>query len=164
MYYSEINAMTTLVQIEKFLAHKRLAMVGVSSNPKDFSRGLFQELRRRQYDVVPVHPHASEIDGVACCRRVEDIHPQVEAALLMTAPGVTADVVRQCQAAGIRSVWMYRAGGSGAVSPEAVAFCAENGMALVAGECPFMFLPETAWFHRFHGLCRKVLGAYPTPA
>jgi len=32
---------------------------------------------------------------------------------------------------------------------------------VVAGECPFMFLPETSWFHRFHGFCRKVSGKYP---
>jgi hypothetical protein len=32
---------------------------------------------------------------------------------------------------------------------------------VVAGECPFMFLPETPWFHRLHGFCRKVVGRYP---
>ena len=155
--------MTTLAQIEKFLRHKRLAMVGVSRDPKHFSRGLFQELRRRQYDVVPVHPDASEIEGVACCRSVEEIAPPVEAALLMTAAGVTAGVVRQCHAAGIREVWLYRAVGAGSVSPEALEFCAANGMSVIAGECPFMFLPESAWFHRLHGFCRKALGAYPIP-
>jgi len=36
-------------------------------------------------------------------------------------------------------------------------------MSLVAGECPFMFLPETPWFHRLHGFCRKLVGSYPEP-
>jgi hypothetical protein len=34
-------------------------------------------------------------------------------------------------------------------------------MSVVAGECPFLYLPETPWFHRFHGFCRKIAGAYP---
>jgi len=32
---------------------------------------------------------------------------------------------------------------------------------VVAGQCPFMFLPETAGVHRFHGLVRKIMGRYP---
>lgn len=153
--------MTTLTQINNFLGRKRLAVVGVSRNPKDFTRSLFQELRRREYDVVPVNPDAAEVDGLRCYAHVQEIQPPVEGALLMTSPAVTDQVVRECQAAGIRDVWMYRAAGAGAVSPGAVAFCEAHNMSLVAGECPFMFLPETSWFHRFHGFCRKVTGKYP---
>jgi hypothetical protein len=56
---------------------------------------------------------------------------------------------------------MYRAVGRGAVSPEAVSFCEANGMSVVAGQCPLMFLPGAAWFHRFHGLVKKIAGSYP---
>jgi uncharacterized protein len=79
----------------------------------------------------------------------------------MTKPAATDQVVCECQAAGIHRVWMYRGGGTGAVSPNAVRFCEDNGISVVAGECPFMFLPRTAWFHRFHGFCKKVTGRYP---
>ena len=153
--------MTTMAQINDFLGLKRLAVVGVSRNPKDFTRSLFQELRRREYDVVPVNPDASEVDGLRCYAHVEEIQPPVEGALLMTSPAVTDQVVRECQAAGIHDVWMYRAAGAGAVSPGAVTFCEAHNMTVVAGECPFMFLPQTSWFHRFHGFCRKVTGKYP---
>jgi hypothetical protein len=36
-----------LETIEDFLAQKRVAMIGVSRNPKDFSAVLFEELRKR---------------------------------------------------------------------------------------------------------------------
>ena len=153
--------MTTLTQINSFLGRKRLAVVGVSRNPKDFTRSLFQELRRREYDVVPVNPDAVEVDGLRCYAHVDEIQPPVDGALLMTNPTATGQVVRECQAAGIRDVWMYRAAGAGAVNPEAVAFCADHGMSVVAGECPFMFLPDASWFHRFHGFCRKLTNRYP---
>jgi len=34
----------------------------------------------------------------------------------------------------------------------------------VAGYCPYMFLPQTPFFHRFHGFLMKVTGAYPAPS
>jgi hypothetical protein len=153
--------MTTQAQIHDFLGRKRLAVIGVSRNPTDFTRSLFQELRRRQYDVVPVNPDATEVDGLRCYAHVEEIAPPVEGALLLTNPAVTEQVVRDCAAAGIRNIWMYRATGAGAVSPGALTFCEAERMSVVAGECPFMFLPETAWFHRLHGFCRKLTGKYP---
>jgi len=97
--------------IENFLAHKRIAMVGVSRESKDFSVTLFKELRRRGYEVVPVNPKTSEVLGQPCFARVQEIQPPVEAALLMTSPDVTDEVVHDCAEAGIRRVWMYRAGG-----------------------------------------------------
>jgi predicted CoA-binding protein len=52
--------------IEEFLAQKRIAMIGTSRNPKDFSGLLFHELERRGYDIVPVNPKASEVMGRPC--------------------------------------------------------------------------------------------------
>jgi predicted CoA-binding protein len=153
--------MATYLQVQEFLGQKRLAVIGVSHDAQDFTRSLFHEFQQRGYDVVPVNPGVSEVAGCRCYAHVGDIQPPVAGALLLTKPAVTDTVVRECQEAGIRRVWMYRAGGAGAVSPAAVAFCESNGMSVVAGECPFMFLPETPWFHRFHGFCRKLLGSYP---
>ena len=70
-------------------------------------------------------------------------------------------MVRECHEAGIRRIWMYRAVGAGAVSIQAVEFCERNGMSVVAGECPFMFLPGSGFPHNFHGFCKKMLGSYP---
>jgi len=150
-----------LETIEDFLAQKRIAMIGVSRNPKDFSADLFQEFRRRGYDMVPVNPKVSEVMGQPCYARVQDIQPPVDAALLMTKPEITDEVVSDCVAAGVRRVWMYRAGGKGAVSLKAVAFCQERGIQVIPGQCPFMFLTGAAGVHKFHGFFRKITGRYP---
>jgi predicted CoA-binding protein len=52
--------------IEDFLAENRIAMVGVSREPKGFSRMLFEELSKRGYDMVPVNPNAPEVLGRPC--------------------------------------------------------------------------------------------------
>ena len=151
----------TLRTIETFLAQKRLAFVGLSRDAKDFSRMLLAELETRGYDVVPVNPNATEVAGKRCFPSVSAIQPPVEAALLLTTALATDDVVIDCAAAGVRYIWMYRAVGRGAVSEAAVAFCRAKGIEVVAGECPFMYLPHTQWFHRLHGGFRKVTGTFP---
>jgi len=153
--------MSSMAVIQNFLSQKRVAIVGVSREPKDFSLALFREFRKRGYDTVPVNPQAEEIDQQPCFARLQAVEPPVDGALLMTSPAVTDAVVRDCAEAGVKRVWMFRAGGAGAVSPEAVQYCEERGIAVIPGECPFMFFPGTSWFHRLHGVIRKITGAYP---
>ena len=147
--------------IDDFLACRRLAFVGVSRKPKDFTRMLYREFQSRGYDVAPVNPGAPEIDGKPCFARVSDITPAVEGVMLLTPAAAATEAVRDCLAAGVRRIWMYRAAGPGAVSAEAVELCRANGVAVVPGACPFMFLPDTQWPHRFHGFLKKLVGRYP---
>jgi predicted CoA-binding protein len=154
---------TTRRQIDDFWALKRLAIVGVSRDPKHFSNQIWQELRQRRYDVVPVNPKAAELDGKRCYASVRDIQPPVDGVVIMTPPDVTEAVVSDCASAGVRHVWMHRGlgGGPGSVSPAAVQYCEANGIDVVAGFCPYMFLPGTPFFHGMHAFAKKVTGSYP---
>jgi predicted CoA-binding protein len=154
---------TTRQQIDDFWALRRLALVGVSRDPKHFSMALWRELRGRRYDVVPVNPSATEIDGRPCFARVQDIQPPVEGAVIMTPAVASEQVVRDCAQAGIRHVWLHRGagGGPGAVSAAAVEACHEQDIDVVEGFCPFMFLPGTPFFHGIHAWMKKVTGSYP---
>jgi predicted CoA-binding protein len=150
-----------LETITDFLSQKRIAMVGISREPNSFSVTLFEELCRRGYDMVPVNPNTPNVKGRHCFARLQDINPPVDAALLMTSPEMTDKVVSDCVEAGIHRVWMYRAAGKGAVSPQAIKFCQDRGIQVVPGQCPFMFLPGADAIHRIHGFFRKVTGRYP---
>lgn len=154
----------SLETIEDFLAQRRIALVGISHEPTSFSVSLFKELCHRGYDIVPVNPNMREFLGRRCFARVQDIEPPVEAALLLTSPEVTDTVVNDCAEAGIRRVWMHRAGGKGAVNDKAVQFCRERGIRVVPGECPLMFLPAGGAVHRLHGIFRRLTGRYPKHA
>jgi uncharacterized protein len=156
--------MTTIRDVEDFLSLKRIAMVGVSRDPKDFSRHLFREMRNRGYDMVPVNLVASEIDGRECFQCLQAIRPAVEGVLIMTPSFETARVVQDCAETGIHRVWLYRAGGAGAVSTEALAFCKQHGIRVVEGHCPFMFFRGTEFPHRVHGFFLKLTRRYPTAA
>ncbi len=153
--------MADLKKIENFLSNRRVAIVGVSRDPRDFSRTLFRELVSRQYDVVPVNPLISLIDDCHCYGDLKDIKPPVEAVLIMTPPSVSEDIVHQCLDAGVKVVWFYRAAGAGAVSPNAISFCKEHHIDVIDGQCPMMFLPDTGFVHRIHRFFSKVAGNYP---
>ncbi len=153
--------MTARKEIDEFLAANRVAIIGVSRNARDFTRGLFREFLRRGYDAIPVNPAMADAEGVCCYANVQDIEPRVDAAVLLTPAAMSERIVRECDAVGVRHVWLYRATGAGAVSPGALKLCQDRGIPVVAGECPYMFFRDTQWPHRLHGCCRKLFGTYP---
>lgn len=153
--------MNDLSTIERFLAGRRIAMVGVSTKAEEFSRAVWRAFVARGYDMVPVHPGVEEIEGRKAFARVSDVPGALDGVLVMVPAAVAADVVADCVNAGVRRVWLHRGGGPGSVSDAAVALAREHGLELVAGECPLMFLPGTERFHRWHAGWRKLTGRYP---
>jgi predicted CoA-binding protein len=152
---------TTIRQIDDFLALKRIAVVGVSRNPKELSYTLWQEFRQRRYDAVPVNPSTAEIDGKRTYASVRDIDPPVEGALIMTTAVVAEQVIEDCATAGIRHVWLYGGLGGGATSGATIAAAERHGLDTIAGHCPYMFLPGTPVFHGIHRFGKKLTGSYP---
>lgn len=148
--------MNTLERARELLAQRRLVLVGVSRDEKDFSRMVQRELLKRGYDVVPVNPAAAgaQLDGRTAFARVKDVAPPVDGAIFFTAPDQTAAAAEEALAAGVRRLWFHRGGGAGASSPEAIAACQAAGVEPVTGLCPFMALPDAGWFHRLHGFLR----------
>ncbi len=155
------NHRTGLRDIRTFLSLQRVALVGASTNTKDFSRVLFRELLERGYDVIPVNPAASCLEDRHCYAHVSDIQPPVDGVLVMTPPSVTEDIVRECVEVGIKDIWLYRAMGQGAVSPNAVSYCREHKVNLIEGYCPMMFFEDAGLIHRIHRSFKKLLGNYP---
>lgn len=152
----------TRQQIDDFLALKRVAVVGVSRTPKEFSHALWQELRQRRYDAVPVNPATTMLDGHMCYPKVSAIQPPVDAVLILTPKHLTDEVMADCVAAGVKHVWIQQGmGGVGSVTKSAVAYGEEHGVEVIAGLCPYMFFPGTPFFHGFHAFGKKLTGSYP---
>lgn len=153
--------MTTRTQIDEFWTQKRLAIAGVSHNPQDFSRTVMSELQKRGYQVYPVNPNLKDVGGEPCYAQVQDIQPAVDGVIILTQPLATEQIVQDCATAGVARVWMHQGGGPGAVSQNAIKYCQDHGMQVIAGYCPFMFMPGTPFVHRFHAWTLKLTGRYP---
>lgn len=145
--------------IDNFLRLRRIAVVGVSRNNKDFSRMLWNELSKRGYDLVPVNRNAEMIDGVPAYPDVASIDPAPEGVLLMVPAAQSLEAVRQAVRRGVKGIWFYRATGQGAVSREAVELATTYGCDVVPGECPFMFLPNAGFPHSWHRGWRSLTGS-----
>ena len=153
--------MTTTQDVQDFLGLSRIAMVGVSRDWRDFSRALFREMCNRGYEMVPVNPLAAEIESEPCVSSLREAQPRVEGVLIMTAARETLGVVQECVELGIQYVWIYRAGGVGAMKPEAVALCKQHNIHVIEGHCPYLFFPRTPFLHRAHGFLLKLTKRYP---
>jgi uncharacterized protein len=74
--------MPSRASIDRFLQSERVAVVGVSRNPKEFANAVYREFRDRGYEVLPVNPNTDEVEGVRCYRTIAEL-PDVDGALIM---------------------------------------------------------------------------------
>ena len=133
----------------EFLAHKRIAVTGVSRKPKDHgSNTVFKRLRARGYEVFPVNPNADQVEGVRSYHDLRSIPGGVEAVVIATAPDKAEGTMRECVELGIKRVWMHRAFGEGSVNPAAVAYGRGHGVTVIDGGCPLMFDPTADFGHK----------------
>ncbi|MEN6326968.1 MAG: CoA-binding protein [Syntrophomonas sp.] len=75
-------------------------MVGLSANPRSFSRSAYNFLKSHDYTMHPVNPNVKDIDGQTCYSSLESI-PPVQAAIFFTNPKVTVEQLAVCKKMGI---------------------------------------------------------------
>lgn len=134
--------------VAEFLAGRRFAVAGVSRQPSETANHVFRKLRGAGYDVVPVNPAASEVEGVACYPNLAAVPGELDGVVLVTPPAAALDLVRQCAARGIRRVWFHRSFGDGSVSADAAREAEKLGLVALVGGCPLMYLEPVDFGHR----------------
>lgn len=133
---------------ERFLAHRRVAVFGVSRSGQSPCNHIARKLEATGHDVFAINPQADSIDGRPCHRDLASVAGGVDAAVIGTHPRDTPGAVRQCVESGVKAVWIHRGLGEGSASAEAVRIGRENGIEVIAGGCPIMFLAPVDPFHR----------------
>ncbi len=147
------NSLTT---IEEFLAPKKFAFIGLSRDPKKFSRTVFKELKAKGYEMLPVNPGIEEIDGVTCYKDTSLLPSGVKHALFMTPRDTTAVAVENALNHGFTHIWIQQ----GAESKEAIDLVTERGARLVSKSCIMMHASPSG-VHKFHGFIMKLFGSFP---
>ena len=146
--------------VDEFLGLHRLAVVGASSDERNFGTTIYKELRAHGYAVVPVHPTAATVSGDVCYPDLASVQGEVDGVVVMVHRDKAADVIRDCVALGVKHVWLFKGLGSpGAVSADALALCRQHGISVVEGACPLMFLEPVGFAHRVHRGIRRMNGS-----
>ena len=123
----------------EFLAHKRVAVTGVSRQPANHgSNVVYKRLRERGFEVFAVNPNADAVEGDRCYADLKSVPVDLEWVVIGTRPETAEDTMRECVDLGISRVWMHRSFGEGSVSDAASAFGREHGVQVIDGGCPCM--------------------------
>ena len=155
---------TLETKVHDFLAQRRIAVAGVSRNKSNHPAGnlIYRRLKDMGHEVFPVNPHMKTFEGSRCYSDVRSIPGGVDGVVIITRPETTARIVRECADAGVRRVWMHSSAARGSsVSADAVEFCAQHDITVIAGACPMMYGPGVDFGHTCLRLILKLSGGLP---
>lgn len=117
--------------IRKFLSQKTFALAGASRSGEGFGCKVMHHMIERGYEILVVHPLASEIEGVHCYPSLAAVPKAVDGLILIVPPDQSEDLVREADIIGIRRVWMQ----PGAESEDAIAYCEERCIEVIHSAC-----------------------------
>jgi predicted CoA-binding protein len=134
---------------DRFLAHKRVAVTGVSRQPASHgSNVVYRRLKERGYEVFAVNPNAEEVEGDRAYPDLKSIPGGVDAVVIGTRPEIAESTMRECHKLGIKHVWMHRSFGGGSISEAATQYGRARGIEVIDGGCPCMFDPAADPGHK----------------
>jgi predicted CoA-binding protein len=134
--------------VAEFLEGRRVAVAGVSRGSQSAANPVYRKLRDAGYEVFPVNPKASQVEGVTCYPDLASIPGDLDGVVVATHPNVSVEVVRQAADRKVPRVWLHRSFGQGSVSPDAVRECEKAGLSCIVGGCPLMYREPVDFGHR----------------
>jgi uncharacterized protein len=111
--------------------HRRIAMVGLSSNPFRPSHFAAVYLLAEGYDVTPVNPREPEVLGRRSYPTLADVPDPIEVVDIFREPAAVPEIVDQAIAKNAKVIWMQL----GVIHNEAAQRAREAGLAVVMDRC-----------------------------
>jgi uncharacterized protein len=124
-------ATTAADRIRILERYKRIAMVGLSSNPFRPSHFAAIYMRSEGYDVTPVNPREKEVLGLRSYASLRDVPGPIEIVDIFREPAAVPDIVEEAIAVGAKVVWMQL----GVVHEKAAERAREAGLEVVMDRC-----------------------------
>lgn len=152
------------VKVNDFLAQKRIAVAGVSrDNGHHPSANLiYRRLKGTGHETFAVNPNMQTFEGDRCYPDLQSIPGSVDGVVIVTRPEITQRIVRDCDAAGVTRVWMHQSLAKGSsVSQDAIDYCRQHDITVIAGACPMMYGPGADFGHVCMRWIMKLTGGLP---
>ena len=124
-------ATTAWQRLEILRKYRRIAMVGLSSNPFRPSHFAAIYLRSEGYQVTGVNPREKEVLGMRCYASLRDVPSPVEVVDIFREPAAVPALVDDAIAIGAKVVWMQL----GVIHDEAAARARAAGLEVVMDRC-----------------------------
>ncbi len=120
--------------IKEFMAQPKFAVIGATDNPEKYGHQIVLNLKNRGYEVYPVNPRVSEIEGLTCYPALAAIPAKADVVDFVVPPDVTEVILEQCRELGYERIWLQ----PGSESEAAIKFCHANHLKVVHGVCVMM--------------------------
>jgi len=117
---------------------RRVAVIGASTDRRKFGNRAVRAFVRQGYDVVPINPHETNIEGLTTYRSVLDVPGPIDMATVYVPPETGLTLIGEIARKGIREVWLN----PGAESPALVAAALALGLTPVEA-CSIVGIGET---------------------
>jgi predicted CoA-binding protein len=111
--------------------YRKVAIVGLSSNPGRPSHAVAAYLIRHGFEVTPVNPRETEVFGRQAYSTLRDVPPPLEIVDIFREAEAVPAIVEDAIAGGAKVVWMQ----SGIVNEEAARRAREAGLLVVMDRC-----------------------------
>lgn len=147
----------TKASIDTFLSSRKIAIAGVSRDPKKFGHQVFRQLKEKGYELYPINPGSDFIDGTPCFRSVSSLPLHVHSLLILTPKKQSKDIVADAIGKGIDNIWIQQMSDT----PEAIELAATRQMNLITGECILMYADPVKGIHQFHRIIKQFFGGMP---
>ncbi len=143
--------------LESFLNSRRIAVIGLSRNPDDFTHAIYKRLRDSGYTVFGVNPNAESGQTFKINGAEEPFYKSlgeipgdpIDSAFLTVPPEKALEATRDCIASGIGIIWMHRSIGPGSYSKEAEEYARAQGAIVIPRGCVMMHCQPVDAFHGF---------------
>jgi len=148
----------TKKQIEQFLSSRKIAIAGVSRDPKKFGAVVMKELRQKGFDVYPINPNCEVIHGDPCFPSVTALPPDIRNLLVLTPKAQTFQVVKEAVGKGITNIWVQQMSDT----REAVDLLSQSNVNAITRQCILMWAEPVKSIHKFHRTIKMLFGRLPS--
>jgi hypothetical protein len=149
--------MVSKSDIQKFLEPRKIAIAGVSRNPKKFGNVVYMELKKKGYELFPINPHTPVVDGDTCYPSVSALPPDVTHLLILTPRNETDAVLKEAINKGITRIWVQQM----SETKDTIKIAEEYNTEVILNKCIFMFADPVHGIHKFHKTLVKIFGGLP---
>lgn len=85
---------------------KTVAVIGASNNRRKFGNIAVRAFRQAGYNVIPITPNESEVEGLPTFASVMDVPGPIDIATVYVPPEVGEQVIADIASKGIAEVWL----------------------------------------------------------
>jgi len=132
---------------------KHIAVVGVSK--RKFGGTIYKNLKKRGYQVYPVHPEMEYFDNDRCYASLTSVPDEVEAAVVAISAASAERIVDDALGRGISKLWFQQ----GPDFTKAVEKAEAVGIKTVSRKCILMYAQPVTGIHAFHRFLARLFGS-----